>query len=86
MYTHLERLELLARALRIGRERVVPTLRKKTYQYYDASGALLFDGAAAWSDDRLVEAAFNLFVMLEPPKTNRGIRSQRLPRASGSVN
>lgn len=61
MHSYRRRIELLGDALRVKPSEVIRTLRSKNLHYFDASGAPVLD-AANWTDERLVEAAFRLFI------------------------
>jgi len=64
MTSHEQRLRGLADALLVAdAARVVSVLRSHDTMYFSADGALLFTSCDEWSDHRLVEAAFQLFVM-----------------------
>lgn len=60
MSYHTERLRLMADALNVPVDQVVTVLRRKSEQYYDASGVLVFD--SSWPDELMVAAAVRVFV------------------------
>jgi len=61
MPSYRRRLELLGDALRVKPSQVIATLRNKDLHYCDANGTPVLD-AANWTDERLVDAAFRLFI------------------------
>jgi hypothetical protein len=61
MYTYKRRVQILGDALRVPANQVIATLRRKNLHYCDAQGAPVLD-AANWPDERLIEAAFTLFI------------------------
>jgi hypothetical protein len=74
MTPHEQRLKVLADALLIANpDAVVARLRSSDVMYFGGGGALLFATGPDWSDERLVEAAFDLFMHDE----------SRWPRADG---
>lgn len=66
MPTHQDRLLLLADAMRIPPDKVVAALRGRDVLYFGPSGSLLFACGDEWPDERLVEAAVQLFIVEEP--------------------
>ena len=76
MTAHEQRLIALANVLMIpDPNTVVRELRRKNVMYFDRDGSLLLDPGPQWSDERLVEAAAQLFLGDsdddEPPHRNR---------------
>ena len=71
MTSHEQRLHILADALLIeDPKHVVAALRSRDVMYLGPRGAVLFATGPDWSDERLVEAAVELFVVAdasEPP-------------------
>jgi hypothetical protein len=64
MPPHEQRLIALAHVLMIPNPNdVVRVLRSKNVMYFDRDGSLLFDAGPQWSDERLVEAAAELFLL-----------------------
>lgn len=64
MVPHEKRLIALAHVLMIPNPNdVVRVLRSKNVMYFDHDGSLLFDPGPQWSDERLVEAAAQLFLV-----------------------
>ena len=64
MTPHEQRLVELAHVLMIPDPRnVVGALRRKNVMYFDRDGSLLLDPGPQWSDERLVEAAVELFLV-----------------------
>jgi hypothetical protein len=64
MTAHEERLIALAHVLMIPNPNdVVRVLRSKNVMYFDHDGSLLLDPGPQWSDERLVEAAAQLFLV-----------------------
>ena len=64
MTPHEQRLIALADLLMIpGPNDVVRALRSKNVMYFDRDGSLLLDPGPQWSDERLVEAAAQLFLV-----------------------
>jgi hypothetical protein len=70
--SHDERLRALADALRVPPSRVVSRLRTRNVMYFGPGGTLLLATSADWSDERIVEAAFQLFVVEDTPRLSRG--------------
>lgn len=64
---------------------VVPRLRTRNVMYFGAGGALLLATSADWSDERIVDAAFQLFVVEETRRPSAiGERAQHnLRRVNG---
>jgi hypothetical protein len=63
MTAHEQRLKVLADALLIAdTNSVIARLRSRDVMCFGAGDALLFATGPDWSDERLVEAAFDLFV------------------------
>ena len=65
MTSHDQRLRALAEALRVHPSMVVSRLRTRNVMYFGGGGSLLLTPSADWSDERIVEAAFHLFVVEE---------------------
>ena len=64
MTAHEQRLIALALVLMIPSPNdVVRVLRSKNVMYFDHDGSLLLDPGPQWSDERLVEAAAQLFLV-----------------------
>ena len=64
MTPHEQRLVELAHVLMISDpSNVVGALRRKNVMYFDRDGSLLLDPGPQWSDERLVEAAVQLFLV-----------------------
>ena len=74
---HQDRLRLLGYALRVPTERVVAVLRAKDVLVYGPGGALLFACGDEWPDERLVEAAVNLFINDDTPPEYRYVPLNR---------
>jgi hypothetical protein len=78
MTPHEQRLKVLADALLIAdTNSVIARLRSRDVMYFGAGGALLFATGPDWSDERLVEAAFDLFMHEESrsPRRDEKFRS-----------
>jgi hypothetical protein len=76
MTPHELRLIALAHVLMIPDPNdVVRALRSRNVMYFDRDGSLLLDPGPQWSDERLVEAAAQLFLIdddeLEPHDRDR---------------
>jgi len=76
MTLHEQRLIALAHVLMIPDPNdVVRALRSRNVMYFDRDGSLLLDPGPQWSDERLVEAAAQLFLIgdddLEPRHRER---------------
>ena len=64
MTPHEQRLIELAHVLMISDpSNVVRALRSRNVMYFDRDGSLLLDPGPQWSDERLVEAAAQLFLV-----------------------
>ena len=64
MTLHEQRLVALAHVLMLPSPNdVVRVLRKKNVMYFDGDGSLLLDPGPQWSDERLVKAAAQLFLV-----------------------
>jgi hypothetical protein len=64
MTPHEQNLIALSHVLMIPNPNdVVQVLRSKNVMYFDRDGSLLFDAGPQWSDERLVEAAAQLFLV-----------------------
>ena len=61
--TSHDRLRALAEALRVPPAMVVSRLRTRNVMYFGGGGRLLLATSADWSDERIVDAAFELFVV-----------------------
>ncbi len=83
MTPHEQRLIALAHVLMLSNPNdVVRALRRKNVMYFDRDGTLLFDPGPQWSDERLVEAAAQLFLddnHADAPRQGDGATSRSLP-------
>ena len=82
MTPHEHRLIALAHLLMIPDPNdVVRALRSKNVMYFDRDGSLLLDPGPQWSDERLVEAAAQLFLIDDDdePRQRDRAASRSLP-------
>ena len=81
MTPHEQRLVELAHVLMIPDPRnVVGALRRKNVMYFDRDGSLLLDPGPQWSDERLVEAAVQLFLVdHDDDQAPHGVTSRSSP-------
>jgi len=82
MTPHEQRLIALAHLLLIPNPSdVVRALRSKNVMYFDRDGSLLLDPGPKWSDERLVEAAAQLFLVdaEDEPRQHDRAASRSLP-------
>jgi len=81
MTSHEQRLIELARVLMIpDPNNVVRALRSKNVMYFDRDGSLLLDPGPEWSDERLVEAAVQLF-LVDSDAAEAGHRDRAVSRS-----
>ena len=82
MTPHEQRLIELAHVLMISDpSNVVRALRSRNVMYFDRDGSLLLDPGPQWSDERLVEAAAQLFLVDhdDDPRDRDRATSRSLP-------